>query len=168
MADSASVQLARVEATSLPEAQKTALRRWYEAKGATSRLAQAKTHIISAGHTVRSGAEGALVGAVLGAASVALPGGLDMPVPGQAAGGAIPAVPLDAALGVVSALGSVWLADHTVATDLRNVATASFAVAAYRATERYARTQQTKSPSAHGDFGNEKKEDPILAAAHAL
>lgn len=140
----------------------TALRKLFDSVGGGA-LTSAKPHVTEGAHVLRSVGESAIVGAALGYASINLKHGLDMPVPKTTYN-----IPLDAAIGVVGALGAVAMAKEGIASDLRNASAAGVSIYAFRKMQAFAQEKHAAGPkkmTAHGDFG---AEDPILAAARSL
>jgi hypothetical protein len=133
-------------------------------------------HISAGADAVRAGAEGTLVGGILG--YVHATHGLD-----------VKKVPVDAAAGVLALIASVQVHGEEGANDLRNVGSQALGIFAFRSSYGWAAQAQIakgkvpagsfgksriagetfyEDPSSmqpHGDFG---AEDPIIAAARAL
>lgn len=137
--------------------------------GVGAAAARAKLHAAAAGKGLRQGGESLLVGGLLGAASVALPTGLD-----------VKKVPIDAVVAGVGILGGVALAHEEFGVDLGNAGSAAAAVFSYRKTQDFMAAKARaagKKPGfeVHGDdegfvphgedFG---AEDPVVAAARFL
>lgn len=153
-----------VESSNLPAHDKSKLRAWFERSGGHHMAHRAKGHVVEGAHTIRAVGEGAVVGALLGAADASLAGGLDFK-----ASASLPAIPLDGALAVVATVGAVALAHDGVAADLRNAASSAAAIFAFRKTGDLVRAQQGKS-SMHGEFAGEgtKGEDLVVACAKLM
>jgi hypothetical protein len=155
----------------MPEAQKSAIRRWYEnAKGGSSAMARAKLHAAAAGEGLRQGGESLLVGGMLGAAHVQLKTGLD-----------VKKVPIDAVVGVLGLLGGAAMAHEQYGSDLRNAGAAGLAVFSFRKTYALLAEKKKKAGGTPGgtftgeDFNDQGNfnsdigaEDPIIAAARFL
>ncbi len=137
--------------------------------GVAAAAARAKLHAAAAGKGLRQGGESLLVGGLLGAASVALPTGLDAKK-----------VPIDAVVAAVGICGGAMMAHEEYGVDLANAGAASAAVFAYRKTQDFMAAKARaagKKPGfeVHGDdegfvphgedFG---AEDPVVAAARFL
>lgn len=161
---------AEMQASNLPPAQKSAIRRWYEhVQSGSGAMARAKIHAAAAGNAIRAGGESLLVGGLLGALSVELPTGLDYKK-----------VPIDAAGGALALAAGVAMAHEEFGADLRNAGACALGIFGYRKTQDLLaekRRQQGKTPgfmaakaqtTAHGDFGAESGEDPIVTAARML
>jgi len=127
-----------------------------------------KAHVIQTGESIAQVGEGALVGALLGAAQVELTNGLDFH-----------SVPLDLAVGAAGIVGALLLAgDGSVAKDLRNAGAAGLTIYAFRMTQQLlAKTATTKKATVKAkiagdigadDFGADVGADPIIEAAKAL
>lgn len=128
-----------------------------------------KAHGIQAGESIAQVGEGALVGALLGAANVELTNGLDFH-----------SVPLDLAVGAAGIVGALLMANESVARDLRNAGAAGLTVYAFRKTQELLASAKAKKglpvkTKIAGEFGadndigaDDMGVDPIIAAAQAL
>jgi len=159
------------EMQSLPPAQKSAIRRWYDSvHSGSNALARAKMHAAAAGKSVRQGGEALLIGGMLGAMSVELPSGLDYK-----------GMPMDAVLGISALLGGVAFADQEYGSDLTNIGAAAMSVFAFRKTQdllaarkkaqgKIPGFQKNQTMAANGefDFGAEPGEDPIVSVASRI
>jgi len=116
----------------MPPAQKTALRRWWDANK-DSKMTQAKLHVAAAGHGVRAGGEALVVGGALGAVHALSPTGLD-----------VKKVPIDAVGGALALVASIGMAHTEVGADLRNAGTTALGIFAFRKTHDMVREVQIK------------------------
>ncbi len=159
------------EMQSLPPAQKSAIRKWYDSvHSGSNALARAKMHAAAAGKSVRQGGEALLIGGMLGAMSVELPTGLDYK-----------GMPMDAVLGISALLGGVAFADQEYGSDLTNIGAAALTVFAFRKTEGLLAERKRRQGKVPGyaanktmtatgdfDFGAEPGEDPIVSIASRI
>jgi hypothetical protein len=116
----------------MPPAQKTALRRWWDANK-DSKMTQAKLHVAAAGHGVRAGGEALFVGGALGAVHALSPTGLD-----------VKKVPVDAIGGALALVASIGMAHTEVGADLRNAGTTALGIYAFRKSHDMVREMQIK------------------------
>jgi hypothetical protein len=121
-----------LEKSNMPPAQKTALRRWWDANK-DSKMTQAKLHVAAAGQGVRAGGEALFVGGALGAVHAMSPTGLD-----------VKKVPLDAVGGALAIVASIGMAHTEVGSDLRNAGTTALGIYAFRKTHDMVREVQIK------------------------
>jgi hypothetical protein len=159
----ADISLRAVESSNLPASQKSAFARWYDSSVGkySGGMARAKKHVVGTGAAVRKGGEGLIVGAVLGAASAHLKGGLDMKLTATSA----TTIPLDAAGGALLLGASILWAHEEVAPDLANAGANAWAVFGFRKTEEYMnKAKGGATVTGEGDFG----EDPIIRLARRL
>ncbi len=140
---------------------KSGIRRLYESMqthhGAT--MSRAKAHAVETAHSFRQGGESLVVGAILGGiqAENFARGGLD-----------VRKVPVDAVVGVAGVAAAVYMAQDSVAPDLRNAGCAALAVFAFRKTaELVAKQKARKGVAAAGEY-SDMGEDPIIRAARGL
>lgn len=121
-----------LEKSNMPPAQKTALRRWWDANK-DSKMTQAKLHVAAAGQGVRAGGEALFVGGALGVVHAMSPTGLD-----------VKKIPLDAVSGALALVASIGMAHTEVGSDLRNAGTTALGIFAFRKTHDMTREIQIK------------------------
>jgi hypothetical protein len=122
--------------------------------GSERGLSRAHASVSETALAIRQVGEGVVVGAALGAAHAKLEGGLD-----------VKGIPLDAALGGVSVIAGIALADEPIAHDLRNVGTGCATVFAFRKTGDLLAAKKvaaTVTGERRADIG---AEDPIISMA---
>lgn len=163
----ADVSLATIQSSNLPSSQKSAIRRLYESMGGSgSALDRVRAAAVTSGEAIRQGGESVVVGAVLGAAHVYLPQGLNMKV-GQKVN-----VPIDAAAGALLMGAAVLMSDEPVAEDLRNAGASALSVFSFRKTYEVLAKKRAPGGKFAGEdgwfAGADPSEDPVIAAARAL
>lgn len=133
-------------------------------------VARARDHAVEAGMTLRQGAEGIAVGALLGAVHAEHATGLD---------NVIDKAPLDGSLAAAGMVGAIAAAGTGFAHDLRNLGTHAGCVFAFRKTHDAIAEKKAGSPMLakgkiaktgarmHGENGPDvgADEDPIVRAA---
>jgi hypothetical protein len=161
-----------VNQSNIPAHQKSRISRWLDSVkgGGSSALARARGHVTEGAQAFRQGVESGAVGALLGAAHVELPTGLDI----QAGKFKIP---LDAVVGIAGLAGGVALAHdpHNLGSDLRNAGAAALSVFAFRESYRLLAAKKVaggghpggdfSTSAVHGEVGFV---DPIALAAQSL
>lgn len=138
-----SLQLANIGSSSLPAAEKSFVMRIAQKVGMSpgaAKLAKAKSVAISGVQAVRTGAESAFVGGLLGLGSTFLPTGLDVEINTTTNGvrKLQASVPIDLVGGLVALGASVALDGQEGSTDARNVGGAALAVFGYRKSQDWA------------------------------
>ena len=152
--------------------QKSEIRKMYDSMMSTAGVAT--RHIAAGAKAFRSGGESILTGAALGVAHASMPHGLDYEVmDGKAT------IPVDAALGAIGLIGSVFLADSApeYCDDARNVGGAAGAVFGFRKAASYTAERRALAGlpvnvgalpvSQHAGESN-VGEDPIVRKARQL
>ena len=163
----ADLSIRAVENSNLPIAQKSALRRMLD-RGLRG-VGDIKGHATAGGHAVRAGAEGAIVGGLLGLAHASLPHGLDADAKGE--------IPMDAIGGAMLLAAATFMGGHAesapFAEDARNAGATMLGVASFRHSYAYIAARRAKAnKSVGGKFATFKgeaemagDEDPIVARA---